>query len=52
MRAAQLVFMAMESPPEIAYGEKGKGNYQGQTGATKAWSEDFFPTVKESIKKR
>ena len=43
MRVAQLVFMAMESEPNVAYGEKGKGNYQGQTGATRAWSEEFFP---------
>lgn len=46
MRIAQLVFMAMESPPDVAYGEKGKGNYQGQTGATRAWDEKFFPIVK------
>jgi dCTP deaminase len=45
MRIAQLVFMTMESAPDVAYGEKGKGNYQGQTGATKAWSEEFFPIV-------
>lgn len=43
MRIAQLVFIAMESAPCVAYGEKGKGNYQGQTGATRAWSENFFP---------
>jgi len=47
MRIAQLVFIAMESPPDIAYGEGGRGHYQGQTGATKAWSEDFFPKIKE-----
>lgn len=47
MRIAQLVFMAMESPPEVAYGEQGRGNYQGQTGATRAWSEDFFPVVND-----
>jgi len=47
MRIAQLVFIAMESPPEIAYGEAGRGHYQGQKGATKAWSEDFFPRIKE-----
>ena len=47
MRIAQLVFMAMESPPDVAYGEKGRGNYQGQKGATRAWSEEFFPTVKD-----
>lgn len=43
MRVAQLVFMGMESPPRVAYGEGGKGNYQGQEGATKAWNEKFFP---------
>ena len=43
MRVAQLVFMAMESPPDVAYGEGGRGHYQGQTGATKAWSDEFFP---------
>jgi dCTP deaminase len=46
MRCAQLVFLSMESPPELAYGEGGKGHYQGQGGATKAWSEDFFPVKK------
>ncbi|MCL4125279.1 UNVERIFIED_CONTAM: hypothetical protein GTU68_056339 [Idotea baltica] len=45
MRAAQLVFIAMESPPETAYGEKGTGHYQGQTGATPSWSDDFFPKI-------
>lgn len=45
MRIAQLVFMAMESPPEVAYGEAGTGHYQGQTGATRAWTEDYFPKV-------
>jgi dCTP deaminase len=43
MRVAQLVFMGLESEPEVAYGEKGRGHYQGQVGATKSWSEDFFP---------
>lgn len=43
MRVAQLVFMAMESPPSVAYGEKGKGHYQGQSGTTRSWSEGFFP---------
>lgn len=51
MRVAQLVFIAMESAPDVAYGEKGKGNYQGQTGATRAWTEDFFPIVAEEKKK-
>lgn len=45
MRVAQLIFYGMESPPEVAYGEGGKGHYQGQTGATRAWSEDFFPQL-------
>lgn len=35
MRIGQLVFMQMESEPEVAYGESGKGRYQGQKGATK-----------------
>lgn len=43
MRIAQLVFIAMESPPHVAYGEGGKGHYQGQRGATRAWSDEFFP---------
>lgn len=43
MRVAQLVFMQMESPPTTAYGEKGTGHYQGQSGATRSWSEEFFP---------
>jgi dCTP deaminase len=46
MRCAQLIFLAMESPPDDAYGEKGKGHYQNQTVATKAWSEEFFPKKK------
>jgi dCTP deaminase len=45
LRCAQLVFIAMESPPEVAYGEGGKGHYQNQSGATQAWSEEFFPRV-------
>ncbi len=44
MRVAQLVFLGLESPPTIAYGELGRGHYQGQRGATKSWSESFFPT--------
>ncbi|MBX7143657.1 MAG: dCTP deaminase [Oligoflexia bacterium] len=47
MRCAQLIFMAMESAPDVAYGEKGRGHYQGQKGATQAWSEEFFPRKKE-----
>lgn len=43
MRVAQLVFFTMESPPEQAYGEGGRGHYQGQKGATKSWTEEFFP---------
>lgn len=46
MRVAQIVFFQMEEPPEVAYGEKGKGHYQGQTGTTRAWDEKFFPTKK------
>ena len=51
MRCAQLIFLAMESPPEVAYGERGRGHYQGQSGATKAWSEDFFPVVGDTPSK-
>lgn len=51
MRIAQLVFMAMQSPPLVAYGEKGRGHYQGQSGATRAWSEDFFPQIQEKPRK-
>lgn len=47
MRVAQLVFMAMESPPRVAYGEGGHGHYQGQQGTTRAWSEKFFPKVEK-----
>jgi dCTP deaminase len=47
MRIAQLIFISMESPPLVAYGEGGKGHYQGQKGATKSWSEDFFPKVSD-----
>ena len=50
MRVAQLVFLRMESPPEVAYGESGRGHYQGQTGATRAWSEEFFEIVGEKPK--
>jgi dCTP deaminase len=36
-RIAQLIFIAMESPPSVAYGEPGSGShYQGQTGTTRA----------------
>lgn len=48
MRVAQIVFFQMESPPEVAYGEKGTGHYQGQSGATRAWSEEFFPSKRET----
>ena len=47
-RVAQLVFLGMESPPEVAYGEGGKGHYQGQSGATRSWSENFFPRTGSS----
>ena len=45
MRVAQIVFLQMEEPPEVAYGEKGTGHYQGQQGTTRAWSEEFFSPV-------
>lgn len=36
-RIAQLIFISMESEPEIAYGEPGaSSHYQGQTGTTRA----------------
>ena len=45
MRVAQIVFLQMEEPPEVAYGEKGTGHYQGQTGTTRSWSEEFFSPI-------
>ena len=48
MRVAQIVMYQMESPPEVAYGEKGTGHYQGQKGATRPWSEQFFPAIRNS----
>jgi dCTP deaminase len=48
MRVAQIVFYQMEEPPEVAYGEKGTGHYQGQSGTTRSWTEDFFPAVMKS----
>jgi deoxycytidine triphosphate deaminase len=50
IRVAQIVFFQMESPPEIAYGEKGTGHYQNQEGVTRAWSDSFFPSTKEEKK--
>ena len=50
IRVAQIVFYQMESPPKIAYGEKNKGHYQGQEGATRAWSDNFFSIVSEKMK--
>ncbi len=43
MRVAQLVFMGMDSPPDVAYGEGSRGHYQKQSGATRSWTEEFFP---------
>jgi deoxycytidine triphosphate deaminase len=38
-RIAQLIFIAMESEPEVAYGEpEAASHYQGQTGTTRARS--------------
>lgn len=38
-RIAQLIFIAMEAEPEVAYGDPGAGShYQGQRGTTKARS--------------
>ena len=37
LRIAQLIFIAMDSEPEIAYGEPGSSShYQGQEGTTRA----------------
>ena len=36
-RIAQLIFIQMEAPPRVAYGEPGSSShYQGQTGTTRA----------------
>lgn len=51
MRVAQLVFMQMESAPEVAYGEKGTGHYQNQKGTTEAWDDKFFPQNSENDSK-
>lgn len=45
LRVAQIVFYQMEEPPTVAYGEQGVGHYQGQSGATPAWDNSFFPAV-------
>lgn len=50
MRIAQIVFYQMSEPPEVAYGEGDTGHYQGQSGATRAWSEEFFPAVLHSLR--
>ncbi len=50
MRVAQIVFYQMEEPPEFAYGEKGKGHYQGQMGATRPWSDEFFAAITVSAR--
>lgn len=55
MRVAQLIFMGMSAPPTVAYGEAGRGHYQGQTGATRSWTSEFFPTIddgKQNLKKK
>ncbi len=52
MRVAQIIFIQMEEPPEVAYGEKGTGHYQGQTGTTRSWTDDFFPSRNESPRER
>ncbi len=45
MRVAQIVFYQMSEPPEVAYGERGQGHYQGQRGTTRAWDDKFFPMM-------
>ena len=52
MRVAQIVFFQMEEQPEVAYGEKGKGHYQGQMGTTRSWTDDFFPSTNESPREK
>lgn len=52
MRVAQIVFYAMEEPPTVAYGEKGTGHYQGQMGTTRPWSEEFFASAPEPVRKK
>ena len=52
MRVAQIVFYQMEEPPEVAYGEKGTGHYQGQKGTTRSWSEEFFPALTNSPREK
>lgn len=52
MRVAQIVFFQMEEPPEVAYGEKGTGHYQGQMGTTRAWSDKFFEAVDSSPREK
>lgn len=52
MRVAQIVFYQMSEPPEVAYGEGKTGHYQGQSGATRAWSEEFFPQVEPPENKK
>ena len=47
MRVAQIVFLQMSEPPVKAYGEGGTGHYQGQEGATRSWSDEFFPKTEE-----
>ena len=50
MRVAQIVFYQMESAPERAYGEGDVGHYQGQAGATRSWSDEFFPRTLASAR--
>ena len=50
MRVAQLVFMGMSAPPDVAYGERNTGHYQGQEGTTRAWDDKFFPVTDERSK--
>ena len=52
MRVAQIVFLQMEEPPEVAYGERGTGHYQGQTGTTRSWSDEFFPEIANSPREK
>ncbi|WKZ56349.1 MAG: dCTP deaminase [Bdellovibrionota bacterium] len=44
MRIAQLVFIGMESPPEVAYGEKGPRALSGTKRCHTRLERGFFPT--------
>ncbi|MCS6962097.1 MAG: dCTP deaminase [Deltaproteobacteria bacterium] len=41
-RVAQIVFFELTEPPCFSYDERSDTHYKNQTGATRAWSDDFF----------